>query len=328
MAGNPCACLTVQLTLDTKYSQTKPSFSSINESDFFKPHDHESQKFWFREDKSQEETSEVISEKFQGFLTIGTLGAEPATPTFASPLGNIPMKDAAVTETQLKLISYELEKFVEADEECFYESSGRISFRSNVTLSRKKTDGLETEDLGNKVICPLQEYLLGSSFEIREKTEVRIERASVRETQVKQGRRSALHIIKKMSNMVLSSSKSCNTYGNTADHATSTNEKLCKVLYKFHRKVFPKDTKNANNFTKSHKGKIKSTPRDCFDEYENGDITYPNTGRRFHLDSKSKNWSKHCEINWKLPQDGLSSGSLGNNEHWINTDPEYLVLEL
>jgi len=238
----------VQLTLDSKYSRTKPSFSSINESNFFKPHDQESQNFCCREDKSKEETSAVISEKFQGFLTIGTLGAEPETPTFASPLGNIPIKDADVLETQVKLISYELEKFVEAEEECFYESSGRSSCRSNVTLAGKQTDGPKTEDFGNKVICPLQEYLLGSSVEIREKIEVEIERASVyelfqrknttnedcietgvRETQVKQGRRSAMDIMKKMLKMVHTSSKGCDTYGNTAYHASSTNTKLCKV---------------------------------------------------------------------------------------------------
>ncbi|PNY07606.1 hypothetical protein L195_g004107 [Trifolium pratense] len=335
--GNPCACLTVQLPLDNQYSQTKPSFSSINQPRFLKPHHQEIQTSWCREEDKSQETSTVISELFEGFLTIGTLGAEavtnePATPTFATPLENIP-KDADVTETELKFISYELEKFLETEEESFYESSGRNSRLSNITLSGKQTDGSEAEDCGNKDACPLQGYLLGSSFEIRDKVEVKKERASlaelfqrtkitnedyietgVKETQVKQAHKSPMHIMKKMLKMVHSSSKSCKTSGNIVESTTS-NTKLSKVLRKFHRKVYPEDTINAKSVTKSHKGKIKNVPRDCFDEYDNGDTPNP--------DSKSKKWSKHCETNWNPPQDGLScSGMTGNNEHWIKTDAE------
>ncbi|KEH21973.1 WRKY transcription factor-like protein [Medicago truncatula] len=235
------------------------------------------------------------------------------------------MKDADVTENELKLISYELEKFLETEEESFNESSGRNSrlSLSNIKISGKQTDGSEDEDCGNKDVCPLQGYLLGSSFEIPEKVQVRKERASlaelfqrtktanedcietgVKDTQVKQAHKSPMHIMKKMLKMVHISSKSCNTSENIAD-STTTNKKLSKVLRKFHRKVHPEDTLNAKSVTKSHKDKIKNLPRECFDE--------------------------HCEINWNPPQDDLCcSGSTGNNEHWIKTDAEckyYISLE-
>ncbi|CAI8612091.1 unnamed protein product [Vicia faba] len=327
--GNPCAPrLTVQLTVDSQYSRAKLGFSSRNHSCFLKPHYQESQTSWCRE----EQTSAAISELFEGFLTIGTLGAkavtnEPATPTFATPLENLPTKDADVTETELKLISYKLEKFFEAEEECFYESSRKNSL-SNIILSRKQITGLDAEDYGNKTVCPLQGYLLGSSFEIPEEVEVREEWASVaelfqrtktakedcietrvKEKKVKQAHKSAMHIMKKMWKKVYSSSKSCSTAGNIAD-STTTNAKLRKVPSKFHRKVYLKDTINAKSATKSHKG-------------DNRDTGNPDPGRRFHSNSKSKKWSKHCETIWNLSQDGLScGGSTGNNEHWIKTDAE------
>ncbi|KAI5431304.1 protein LAZY 1 isoform X2 [Lathyrus oleraceus] len=330
VSGNPCAGLTVQLTVNNQHSQRKSSFSSINHSCFLKPHYQESQTCWGRE---EEISSAAISELFEGFLTIGTLGAEaitnePATPTFATPFENLPMKDADVTETELKLISYELEKFLEAEEECFYESS-RKNCLSNIPLN-----GTDADDYGNEVVCPLQGYLLGSSFKIPEKVEVREEWATLaelfqrtkttkedcietgaKEKQVKQAHMSAMHIMKKMWKKVYSSSKSCSTAGNIAD-STTTNAKLRKVPRNFHRKVYLKDTISAKSVTKSHKG-------------DKGDTKNSDPGRRFHSDSKSKEWSKHCETIWNPSQDGLScSGSTGNNEHWIKTDAEYLVLEL
>ncbi|TKY63041.1 hypothetical protein E2542_SST12906 [Spatholobus suberectus] len=358
--GNPCTCFTVQPTLDNQYSQTKPSFSSINQFSFSKPHHQESQTSYSglvdsREDKSQEETPAIISDLFEGFLTIGTLGAEtvtnePGTPTFAMPLENITMRNEEVTENELKLISYELEKFLEAEkEESFYDSSGRNSYVSTITLSGKEIDESKAEDYRNKAVCPLQGYLLGSSFELPETKQVRKERASLAEllyrtkagsqdcletgvrgeTQIKKTPKSAaMHIMRKILKRVHSSSKSCNTSQNDADSA-STNKKLHKVLRMFHRKVYPESPINGKDFIKSHKGKIKNVTHECFYEYDNGNSTTPDKGKRFHSDTKSRKWSLHCMTNWNPAQHGLiCSSSTGNNEHWIKTDAEYLVLEL
>ncbi|XP_027351163.1 protein LAZY 1-like [Abrus precatorius] len=336
---NPCTCLTVQPIFDNQYSQTKPSFSSINQPSFIKPHHQESQTSYSglvdsREEKSQEETPAVISEFFEGFLTIGTLGTEtvtnePGTPTFAMPLENITMRNEEVTDNELQLISYELEKFLEAEkEESFYESSGRNSYVSIITLSGKQVDGTDAEDYGNKALCPLQGYLMGSSFELPETKQIRKERTSLAElfhrtktasqdcietgvrgeAQVKQTPKSAMHIMKNILKRVNGSSKCCNTSMNDADSAL-TNKKRHKVLRMFHRKVYPESPTNAKEFAKSHKGKSKNVPHEYIHEYDN--------------------WSQHCKTNWNPLQHGLiCSSSIGNNEHWIKTDAEYLVLEL
>lgn len=260
ISGNPCNCLTVQPTLDELHSYAKPGFRSINQSRFLNQNQQESQTSYYEfEDNSDgeefhEETSTVISELFQGFLTIGTLGAEtvtkePATPSFAMPLENTAERNAEVTENDLKLINYELEKFLEAEKERFYESSGRNSHVSTITLSGKQTDGAEDEDYGNISVCPLQGYLLGSSIELPETaTEVRKERASLAElfhrtkitnqgftetgesgeTQVKQTQKSSIQMMRKMLKKVHASSRSCNTSESDAGSA-STNKKFSKV---------------------------------------------------------------------------------------------------
>lgn len=247
----------MQPTLDNQYSQTKPCF---NQPTFSKLHNLENQISYSglvdtREDKSQEETPAISSQLFEGFLTIGTLGAErvtnePGTPTFAMPSKLITMRSEEVTENELNLISYELEKFLEAErEESFHDSSGRNSYVSTITLSGKEIDGPKAEDYRNKAVCPLQGYLLGSSFELTETKEVSKERASLAEllyttkatsqdcpvmgirseTQVKKTPKStAGHIMRKILKKVYSSSKSCNTSKDDADSA-STNKKLRKV---------------------------------------------------------------------------------------------------
>ncbi|KAF1883800.1 hypothetical protein Lal_00012718, partial [Lupinus albus] len=246
ISGNPSTCLIVQPAL-----QTKGSFSCINQPSFLSQESYSRFDYSIEEDKPQEETHAVISDIFKGFLTIGTLGAEtvtnePGTPTFCMPLENM---HAEVTENELKLISYELEKFLVAEkEESYYESSKRNSNVSIATLSEnlKLINGSEAEDYGNRSLCPLQDYLLGSSIELKEKREVRKERVSLSElfnrtkttvtgdsTEVKKTHKSAIQIMKKMLKRVNGSSKSTNTSGDDAVFA-STNKKLQKVgLYHY-----------------------------------------------------------------------------------------------
>ncbi|QHO47250.1 hypothetical protein HN51_016642 [Arachis hypogaea] len=252
--ANPCSCLTPQPTCDNQYSHMMPSFGSMNQPGFLKPHHQESLTSYSGldvEGESKQETPAAISELFEGFLTIGTLGTEivnnePATPTFPMPIEDITMNNAEVTENDLKLISYELEKFLEAEkEESFYESSGRNSQVSTITLSSKQIAGSEAEDNANKAVCPLQGYLLGSSPELPETTEVKKERASLAElfhrtktsqesietgekgeTQIKQTQKSAMHIMRKMLKKVHVSSKSCNTAARDDAASASTNKKL------------------------------------------------------------------------------------------------------
>ncbi|KAI4348334.1 hypothetical protein L6164_009069 [Bauhinia variegata] len=356
--GNPCTCLTVQSTLDDQYPHTRPSFSSINQSRSSKAHRQESRASYSGfedkrdEGKFQEETSEVISELFQGFLTIGTLGAEtvtnePATPTFATPFENVTERNAEVTENDLKFISHELETFLQAEntEERFCESSGRNSHVSTITLSGKQTDGAEDEDYGSTSICPLQGYLFGSSIEIPETvSEKRKERASlaelfhrtkitnqvsmetrdsreIEERQFNQTHKSAMHIIRRMFKKVQASSKSCTAYGGDGVDSASTNKKLHKVLSMFHRKVHPENCVNAKDLIKSQKGKIKSGPHDCYPGNDTGDPTYPN--KRLPPESISRKGSQHSKTKRNPTQHGFNcNSSCGNREQWIKTDTE------
>lgn len=115
----------------------------------------------------------AISDLFDGFLAIGTLGANPnvpSTPTFGTSVDNITEKATEVTENELKLINDELEKVLvaETNKEDGYNydssarnshvSNGRSSHGSSITLGGKSTD------------CPLQGYLFGSAIEMSETT--------------------------------------------------------------------------------------------------------------------------------------------------------------
>lgn len=139
------------------------------------------------EEKFQPEASVATSDLFHGFLTIGTLGAEPvisepATPTFSMSLENIAEGNTTVTENDLKLINDELEKFLEAEaeEEWCNESPGRNSQVSIITLSSKQMEGENSED-NEKVLCPLQGYLFGSLIELPETLELKKEKTSLAE---------------------------------------------------------------------------------------------------------------------------------------------------
>ncbi|KAE9584451.1 hypothetical protein Lalb_Chr00c01g0403751 [Lupinus albus] len=330
---------------DNQYSYTRASFSSINQFSFLTQTSYSGLDNNRDQYKQQEETPAAISELFEGFLTIGTLDSgtftnEPATPTFLMPFENGKVE---VSENDLKLVSYELEKFLVAEKESLFESSRRNSQVSTISLSGKQIDGSEAEDYGTS-LCPLQGYLLGSSIELPETIEVRKERASlaelfnktkttttydtetglIAETQVKQTHKSAIQIMKKMLKKVQGSSKSCNKSGDDVV-SSSTNKKLQKILRVFHRKVYPDNSENAEDYIKSHKDKINTVPSEIFNEYDNGDPTDPEKIRRFDSDTNSRKWSQHC----KPLQHGVScSNSSGNNEHWIKTDADYLVLEL
>ena len=136
-----------------------------------------------------------------------------------------------VTENDLKLINYELEKFLEAEskEEGSDESSARISNVSTITLGGKQMEGADEEDYWKTGVCPLQGYLFGSSIELPEtRTEPKKEKASLAElfhrTKIttegctekcaseeipdKHKHKSAMHYMKKMIKKLHPSSKS------------------------------------------------------------------------------------------------------------------------
>ncbi|XP_074310041.1 protein LAZY 1 [Silene latifolia] len=138
----------------------------------------------------EEKASAEFSEFFEGFLAIGTLGAEtgirePETPTFSMSFEKLAEGETEVTENELRLINDELERVLatEAKDDGWTDSSsrtshvsngrtshvsnGRISHASTITLSGKPLEISESTGNGNSN-CPLQEYLLGSAVELPE----------------------------------------------------------------------------------------------------------------------------------------------------------------
>ncbi|XP_062105408.1 protein LAZY 1 [Humulus lupulus] len=369
--GNPCIRLSTQTSLDDQDSYTKQNFGSKDGFTSLKrPKQEEESYFSHYKGPTEEETSSTISELFHGFLSIGTLGSEaninePETPTFATPLENIAEGKLKVTENDLKLINYELEKLVEAEskEEVFDESSARISSVSTITLGGKQTDGVEDEDYWKTVVCPLQGYLFGSSIELPEtRAELKNEKASLAElfhrTKItenctekcvreelpdKHKHKSATHFMKKMIKKLHLSSKSSlhsacgdlpdsvsakKELGNATD-SVSSKKKLHKVMHMFHRKIHPESSVDAREFIRSKKCTAKITPNEG--GYTNGNLVHKGGDNRRccqGLPSIRETQSRRNKLN-SAQQSSLSCNNLrGKGEHWINIDEDYLVLEL
>ncbi|XP_044503054.1 protein LAZY 1-like isoform X2 [Mangifera indica] len=342
--------------LDDQDYHSKSSFSSRCGSQSTKQTKQESENAISElEAKGVEEhfdgETDVISELFDGFLSIGTLGSEkmisePATPTFSTSMQNVTGEQADVTEYDLKFINDKLEKFLEteAEEEQSKESSRRNSYVSIVTLSEKLMEGASTEDYGKIMVCPLQGYLFGTSIELPETTEVKKEKASLAELfhrtkiadeisteksdkgemQAKQTHKSVKHLFKKMLKKLHATLKS-STPSNGDTAAVSTNKKLHKIIQMFHRKIHPENSIAEKEFIKSHTKKINGNPRDgsCV----NGGLMHSEkSNKKFPQGSTSKQ-GYMANIIW--PQYGLKGiASSGYREHWIKTDADYLVLEL
>ncbi|XP_024031823.1 protein LAZY 1 [Morus notabilis] len=370
--GNSCMRLSVQTSLDDQDPYTKPNYGSRDGFNSMKQPKQEEEKYFCQfEAKKEEETSAVISELFHGFLTIGTLGSdasinEPETPTFATPSENITDGRIKVTENHLKLINYELEKFLEAEskeEEGSDESSARNSNVSAITLGGKQMERAKDEDYWKTKVCPLQGYLFGSSIELpEERIEFKKEKASlgelfhrtkiaaenctekrpIEEIPEKQKHKSAMRFVKKMIKKVNPSSKSSyHSYGETPDSVSTKKElgdaidsvsnmkKLQKVMRMFHRKIHPESSMAEREFVRSKKCKSKNTPKEV--GCASGNLIHlSGDNKRFPQGSMSME-GVHCsKKNVNSPQESsLNCNNLrGKGEHWIKIDDDYLVLEL
>ncbi|KAL6325603.1 hypothetical protein AAG906_023448 [Vitis piasezkii] len=233
--GNSCSCLSGQQWLDDQPYYPTPTCGFRH----FKQPQKECQKKISEceakrvEEDYEEESSNVVSDLFHGFLAIGTLGSnEPSTPTFGVSSENMTEKETEVTEIDLKLINDELEKFLEAEakDEGSIESPGRNSHVSIITLCGKQMEAADVEESGKMIVCPLQGYLFGSSIELPEtrstevkkgkaslgelfqRTKIADEYATVKdekgEIQAKGTNKSAMHLVKKILRKLQASSRS------------------------------------------------------------------------------------------------------------------------
>ncbi|CAK9183716.1 unnamed protein product [Ilex paraguariensis] len=294
------------------------------------------------EEDFKEESSVLISELFHGFLAIGTLGSEslitePETPTFSMSFQNATAGEKQVTETELKLISDELEKFLEAEaKEVSNESSERSSHASIITLSGKPIEGADAEEDENLGVCPLQGYLFGSSIELPERSvEAKKKKTSLGEL-FKQNTIAYEHSTEKcgkeekqskgkyascfMKNILkkLQSSRSCKASASCDANESISKRKLPKVLRMFHKKIHPEKSAADKQLTKAQRCQIKDTSGDG--GYHNGDPTVNEDNRKFPDISVLKKEFTTLNPSHKRLNSG---GSAGNTEYWIKTDADY-----
>ncbi|GFZ21113.1 hypothetical protein Acr_29g0002750 [Actinidia rufa] len=312
------------------------------------------------------DSSVAISERFHGFLTIGTLGSdpvitEPSTPTFDISVENITEKQAEVTENELKLINDELEKVLgtEGKEDCFNDSSrrnsqvstGRSSHGSTITLSGKPLEDTETNGNGTR-ICPLQGYLFGSAIELPETTAAKKHRTSLGElfqmTKIEEGNlvsecereeklieketdKSVIYSIKKKlkKRMVHASSRTSTTATGVDIDSASTMTKLHKILQMFQRKVHPESSMAERKSNKPHKNDInnKITEEGCYSN--EGQVLPDEDIVIFPQRTLSKESQRSFKSHSDPPQvtpNGIDSN--GNREYWIKTDAECKYLEI
>ncbi|KAK6135093.1 hypothetical protein DH2020_031156 [Rehmannia glutinosa] len=201
------------------------------------------------------------------FLAIGTFGVEllntdPPTPTLTIPFEELTNQQTEITEKDLKLINYEHEKFIEAEEnETASDTSGRSSQASIITLSNKPTEGADSEDHMYTVACPLQNYLFATSIELTETDKERNntdhdDHIRKCEGAAQPRKRNVAHFMKKVVKKFHCSSSS-STASSKNDAAVSISiKKTFKALKMFHRKVHPEEI-TEKQFVKLKKGEKK-----------------------------------------------------------------------
>ncbi|KAE9618612.1 hypothetical protein Lalb_Chr02g0144551 [Lupinus albus] len=355
-----------QQTLDDEFNYAKPNFGTkhVKQTHNQRKSFGGSEAARTENDEYEEESSDAMYDLFHGFLTIGTLGSEQGvndasqTPTFAFYVENITEKEDEVTENELKLINYELEKVLAAEtkDDCSnYDSSARSSLVSNarssygstITLSGKPLEGANNEsNVNGSAICPLQGYLFGSGVELSEtkmvaKKENRtslgelFQRSKLEEenfgVKCEKGERrtereaykSAMQLVKKKLKIGIL---------HTVDPA-SAEKKLHKIIHMFNKKVHPENSIGAQKCDKQQKNEKKKKKimndggnrKSDVVHPEEDIILYPNgsLGKENMEDYKSQSNSLHFRLSGEE-----NSYENQNKEHWIKTDADYLVLEL
>ncbi|KAL7106621.1 hypothetical protein ACP275_06G005000 [Erythranthe tilingii] len=339
--GSPSACLSVQTMFDEHSYYVKPtksfSHSNIKCQKISKSNRMEANNM---EELIQEESFEPFD-----FLAIGTFGTEllntdPPTPTFSIPFEESTNKQTGIIENDLKLINYELEKFLEAQEKDIgNDTSARGNDANTITLSNKQLEGADSEDHMFMKNCPLQNYLFGTPVELVETDkEVQREKTSLEElfkrnniihddfktksdaAEQKPKKKDAAYFMKKVVKKFYSSpSSSMASSKSDAAVSLSIKKKLSKALKKFQRKIHPEEI-NDKRLVKMKKG-------------ENKDISHADAGQiggdneDMMVDQAIGRKSENNTL--KLYSEDISKGATAiNGGHWIKTDSDYLVLEL
>ncbi|KAG8384989.1 hypothetical protein BUALT_Bualt04G0175500 [Buddleja alternifolia] len=332
ISGNPSTCFSAKTMFDEQNYYGEPtktmSRSNIKYQKYSKEFEDNNEEVLF-----QEESFEPFE-----FLAIGTFGMEllntdPPTPTLPMHFENMSYPHTEITEKDLKLINYELEKFLEAEEkENANDTSERSSQASIITLSSTPIEGADTESHMSMVACPLQNYLFATSIELADTDkEVKKEKTSLEElfrrnnivhddpTSKCEGaeqprRRNVAHFMKKVVKKFHSSSSSSTASSKKdADVPVSIKKKLSKALKMFHKKVYPEE------MTEKHIAKLKKSKKKDISYEDAYQIAGHNGNNKVAL-ATSKKSKKNTK---ELSPDGICNGvSTINGGHWIKTDSD------
>ncbi|XP_010917537.1 protein LAZY 1 [Elaeis guineensis] len=357
--GGTCNCLSGRRSLEEEHDRRRHHFNPFPSRSLRLPAAVE-----FVEDGGgggggREQTMEEL---FGGLLAIGTLGIgtgpieeeeaaveeedEAATPGFgaAATVEAIAEKQAeATTETDLMVVSAELEKVLAAEAE-----KAATAAAAGDRLSSARPSHVSA----GSSACPLQGFLFGSPIEIAETAPAaggrRERRASLGELFMKsrmaeegggkreeataagggvavlgegEGRSTAgMHLMKKLKR------RGSRGSGGGPVEATAAETTFQKILQIFHRKVHPENSVAAKKTARSG----KKNGSDCMPH--GGGNDFNGSGGAVITASKSicrKEGTPNFKFCLNAPSLAIGgSDSNGNREHWIKTDADYLVLEL
>ncbi|KAL0735921.1 hypothetical protein Bca4012_012131 [Brassica carinata] len=290
------------------------------------------------------------SDFFHGFLAIGTLGGEtfldePATPTFGMSSGDPETVNAEVTENDLKLISNELEKFLEAEaKEEHNQPSGRNSDTNTIASTIEAAEEVDAEDDNQPMKFPLQDYLFGSQIELSEtKVAGKKERASLGELfqatemqdkhsenkyeekkkQTSSTHKSAKHFVKKILKKLHPSSKSPDT---AKTEVPSTKKKFQKHFYRkvaelaLIKSLLLKNLKLLRvQMTQVFHRKVYPEESIMERKIYSSMAEPKNSANSTGLMSEKVSTCHKTSRRW-IQYELRNSHSAGNGEHWIKTD--------
>ncbi|XP_010556290.1 PREDICTED: protein LAZY 1 isoform X2 [Tarenaya hassleriana] len=299
----------------------------------------------------EEEREEEVT--FPGFLAIGTLGLEPpATPKlFDAPLeeDGSQEKMEVITEDELKLISDKIEMFLESETEQSYNGSmfqikeqhlsGLGEFSDTASLKAEESN---PEEYGEPVMFPLQGYLLGSSLELlKENDKVKKKKGSIADLfQRKKSaekpsfseRRDSIKKTTMWRKLHGTAKKSFTHCGKDDDDDDSVpqKKKLRKIGQLFRRKIHPVICTSETEGNKPNKDqKIDDMFRNRRSYINGDDLIYRHGGGDNQVSSSSEEGFLSSETSSDMTQyEVVGKSPNGKREKWINTDSEYLVLEL
>ncbi|KAL2529209.1 hypothetical protein Fot_21810 [Forsythia ovata] len=285
-------------------------------------------------------SQEASSEPF-AFLAIGTFGSElmdadPPTPTFPMPFENVTTNEQTeIRESDLRLINYELEKFLEVEaEEIGNDSSQRNSLASIITISNEGIEDADSEVCANTVAFPLQNSLFGSSIlelagisvepdkekasfeELFKKNKIVDDdsKGKCKESEKRTRGNYITHFMKKMMNKLHSTSKTSSV--SSSGDTCSITRKLPKGLKVFHKKVHPEGLTTEKQF-KLQKGMAKNIAH----KHEGDHQIEKDNGKK--RSSQTANIKQYEQNAMKLSSNGISKcASTENNEYWIRTDAD------